>query len=237
MEEKLNLYQKLAKIGELVDVVAKNKAGFNYKYTDITEILARVKHGMKKYNVSLVPTIIPGTMVVKPTTFVKTKVDRNTKQPYDETKVEMMVQADTNMRWIDNENPESFIDIPWAITGCQEDPSQAFGSALTYCERQFLTAYFHIATTDSDVDTYRSKQREVEAAENRAIVDEIIKEIDTMSKDFVAGAPDVEKAKEDLLKVTSKYVKGGNYRKIDNAALAAKLLQELKDTFIQKESK
>ena len=120
MEEKLNLYQKLAKIGELVDVVAKNKAGFNYKYTDITDILAKVKHGMKKYSVSLIPTIVPGTMTVEPTTFVKTKVDRNTKQPYDETKVEMVVKADTNMRWIDNEDPESYIDIPWSITGCQD---------------------------------------------------------------------------------------------------------------------
>lgn len=220
----------------MVDVIRKEKSGFNYKYTDITEILARVKTGMKKYHISLIPTIVPGTLVVEPINFVKTKVDKNTKQPYDETKVEMVVKADTIMEWVNDDNPAEKITINWVVTGCQEDPSQAFGSALTYCERQFLTAYFHIATTEGDVDTYRSKQREAEAAENKAIVEEIIKQVDEMSKDYVANAPDMEAAKAAILAVTSKYVKGGNYKKIDNPNLAAKLLQEFKDTFLVKES-
>lgn len=231
----LNIYQKLAKIGEMVDVIKKEKAGFNYKYTDIAEILARVKTGMRKYHISLIPTIVPDTLKVTPTTFVKTKIDRNTKQPYDETKVEMVVQADTIMEWVNDEDPSEKVTINWIVTGCQEDPSQAFGSALTYCERQFMQSYFHIATVDDDVDTYRAKQREAEAAENRAIVDEIIKSIDEMSKNYVAEAKDVEKAKEEILKLTSKYVKGGNYKKIDNANLASKLLQEFKETFKVKE--
>jgi hypothetical protein len=140
------------------------------------------------------------------------------------------------MRWVDNENPESYIDVPWVVTGCQEDPSQALGSALTYCERQFLQAFFHIATVDNDVDTYRSKQKEAEAAENRAIVEEIIKEIDSISKEYVANSSDMDAAKAQLLEVTSKYVKGGNYNKIDNASLAAKLLQECQEKFIVKEN-
>lgn len=233
MAEELNIYQKLAKIGEMVEVIKKEKTGFNYNYVDIADILVRVRAGMRKYHLSLVPTIVPDTLKVDPITFVKTKISRDTKQPYDESKVEMVVSADTIMEWINNDDPSEKIVINWSITGCQEDPSQAFGSALTYCERQFLTAFFHIATVDTDVDTYRSKQREAEAAENQAIVAEIIKTIDEMSKDYVANAKDVEAAKEEILKLTSKYVKGGNYKKIDNPNLAAKLLQEFKDTFMK----
>ena len=57
-EEKLNLIQKLAKIRSISDVAKKDKKGFNYTYTDITEILAKVTAGMKKYNVSLLLDIL-----------------------------------------------------------------------------------------------------------------------------------------------------------------------------------
>ena len=52
-DEKLNLYQKLAKIRKIVDVVSKQKSGFKYTYADINEILAKVKGGMERYGVSL----------------------------------------------------------------------------------------------------------------------------------------------------------------------------------------
>ena len=57
-EENLNLYQKLAKIRKIVDVVTKQKSGFKYTYADINEILAKVKGGMERYGVSLIPEMI-----------------------------------------------------------------------------------------------------------------------------------------------------------------------------------
>ena len=39
MAEQLNIYQKLAKIRKMTEVIVKNKKGFNYKYTSIDEIL------------------------------------------------------------------------------------------------------------------------------------------------------------------------------------------------------
>ena len=51
-EEALNLFQKLAKIRAISDAAQKNKRGYNYTYTDITEILANVTAGMKKYGSS-----------------------------------------------------------------------------------------------------------------------------------------------------------------------------------------
>ena len=72
-EANLNLVQKLAKIREMVEVLRKNKSGFNYKYVTEDEILARVAAGMKKYGVSLQPSIVPGTLSVTPVSYKKTK--------------------------------------------------------------------------------------------------------------------------------------------------------------------
>lgn len=235
-EEKLNLFQKLAKIRKIAEVVAKDRSGYNYTYAGIDSILAKVTTGMKQQGVSLVPSIVAGTLEVNPHEYIKTKTDKKTKEVFDSKEMEYVVHADMNFRWVNDEKPSEYIDVPWVLTGSQEDPSQALGSALTYCSRYFLLQYFSIATPDQDVDVYRSKQKEAEEAENKAIVDEIIKEIDELSKDYVANAPDMEAAKESILTLTSKYVKGGNYKKIDNPNLAAKLLKEFKDTFIAKES-
>lgn len=64
MAEQLNLIQKLAKIRAISEVAAKDKRGFNYSYTDITSILAKVTTGMKQQKVSLIPQIVQGTMEV-----------------------------------------------------------------------------------------------------------------------------------------------------------------------------
>lgn len=55
----------------------KEKRGYNYSYADITSILAKITAGMKKYGVSLIPQIVPGTshveqLVTSNTKFTKT---------------------------------------------------------------------------------------------------------------------------------------------------------------------
>lgn len=57
----LNLVQKLAGIRKMVEVIRKNKSGYNYKYVSEDEILARVTAGMDKYHVLLYPGIVPQT--------------------------------------------------------------------------------------------------------------------------------------------------------------------------------
>lgn len=232
----MNIYQKLAKIRKLVEVLVKDKSGFNYRYVGIDTILAKISVGMHQNKLSLIPSIVPGTLKVEPHEFVKSKVDKKTKEVYDSHEAEIVVTAEMNFRWVNDEDPEEFIDVPWVISGSQEDPSQALGSALTYCTRYFLLNYFQIAQPENDVDAYRSKQREAEAAEAKAITDEIIKTVDEAIQEYVKTSEKEDEARDAVLKLTSKYVKGGNYKKIDNPHLASKLLQEFKDTFLnQKE--
>lgn len=227
MDEKLNLIQKLAKIRSISDVAKKDKKGFNYSYTDITEILAKVTAGMKKYEVSLIPSIVPGTAEVSQLVTVNTKIDK-TGKAYENTVSEMLVKADMVYKWVNDADPDDYIEVPWFVTGAQADPSQALGSGLTYTMRQFLTAFFQIAQSDIDVDAYRSKQKAAEASEDKAIADGIISEFDALVKKYLA---DHEDQKEDVKKFISKFAKNANYLAIKEPTLAAKLLEDFKNTF------
>lgn len=228
-ERELSLIQKLSKIRSIADVVKKSKKGYNYSYSDITEILAKITAGMNKYGVSLIPSILSGSASVTQHTATNTKFDK-TGKPYDNTTTEMLVTAEMVFSWIDDDNPEDRIDVPWFIVGSQSDPSQAFGSGLTYCTRYFLCNYFQIAQTDSDVDAYRSKQKEAEKSEETAIAVEIVGQIDTMIKECLTANPDKS---DEIKKFVSKYVKGANYLAIKDPAIAAKLLNDFKEKYFK----
>lgn len=230
-ETKLNLVQKLAKIRAISDVAQKNKKGYNYSYTDITAILANVTAGMKKYGVSLIPSIVPETADVEQNVVVNTKFDKLGKA-YDQTVTEMIFKADMVFKWVNDEDPTDCIEVPWFVTGSQSDPSQALGSGLTYCTRYFLTSYFQIAQPDTDPDAYRSKQKAAEASEDKAIAEEMIQNFDVLVKSFLADNPDKS---DEVKKFISKYAKGGNYYLIKEPELAAKLLADFKAKYIKGE--
>lgn len=230
MAEVLNIYQKLAKIRKQVEVIQKNKSGFNYKYVTDDELLAKITTFMDKYGLSLVPAIVQGTMKHEQYHYLKTKYDKTSKQYYDEHNNEIIVSADMVFTWINNENPAERIEVPWVTIGQQADSSQAFGSGLTYSMRYFLLKFFNIATPDDDVDNWRSKQRAAEAAEDLAIAKQIIEELDKEVKAFLAKNSDKSDAVKELM---SKYVKNSNYFAITESVLATKLLAEFKETFVK----
>ena len=232
MEERLNLTQKLAKIRAISDVVSKEKRGYNYTYADITTILAKITAGMKRYNVSLVPKIVPNSTTVQQQVTRNTKFDKTGKS-YESVTTEMLVCADMVFTWIDDETGE-YLDVPWFVTGSQSDPSQALGSGLTYCTRYFLTSFFQIAQADSDVDAYRTKQKVAAAAEDKAISEEIIKEFDNALRQFLADNPDKG---DEIKKFITRYIRSGDYFKITEPALASKLLNDFNEKYVSKEEK
>lgn len=226
MAEVLNLYQKLAKIRKQVEVVQKNKSGYGYKYVTDDELLAKITVGMDKYGVSLVPNIVPGTLKVEPYTYKKTKRDKN--GSYEETVNEFTAVCDMAYVWVNNDNPEETVTVSWSMVGQQSDASQCLGSGLTYSMRYFLLKYFNVATPDDDPDNWRSKQKATEAAEDKAIAEQIINALDGKVKVFLAENPT---SAEEVKKLMSKYVKGGNYFAITESALASKVLEDFQATF------
>ena len=228
MKDELNIYQKLARIRKQVEVI--NKEGFNYKYVDDTEILARVTALMDKYHLSLIPSMIPDTFNVEVVHFIKKRYNKATKDYYDEPNMEVIVNSEMIYIWVNNDNPNERIEVPWGLVGQQADSSQAFGSGLSYSQRYFLLKYFNIATPEDDPDKWRSKQRAAEAAEERAIAEQTISYLDTNIKEYLSANPgDSNKVK----KLVSKYVKDGNYFQITEPMLANKLLAEFQENFIK----
>ena len=165
----LNLVQKLAGIRKMVEVIRKNKSGYNYKYVSEDEILARVTAGMDKYHVLLYPGIVPQTAEVSPYNYTKIKNAKDGKK-IEESVNEVLVKADMTFTWINLDNPEDTLVVPWVIVGQQSDASQAVGSGLSYLHRYFLLKFFQIATPDDDPDNWRSKKLQAAEEEERAVV-------------------------------------------------------------------
>ena len=230
MSQNLNLIQKLAKVRSVSDAVMKYKKGYGYTYTDINEILAKVTAAMAKNEVSLIPIVTPETAKVEVVTTTNTKVTKDG-TPYDNTNTEMLVTGDMVFRWVNDADPSEHLDVPWFVVGAQSDPSQAFGSGLTYCTRYFLTNFFQIAQVETD-DEYRSKQKEAAETEERAIADSIIKEFDTMLRMYLA---DNQEKKEEVSAFISRYAKKSDYTKIKEPKLAAKLVSDFRAEFMKEE--
>ena len=230
-QQNLNIYQKLAKIRKQVEVIQRNKKGYGYTYVSEDEILAKISGFMDKYALSLIPSVVHNSSIVSPYSTKKTK-STNKGEIYEENVNEVLVSADMVFTWVNNENPEERVDVPWILVGHQSDGSQSFGSGLSYAMRYFLLKFFNIATPVDDPDKWRSKQRAAGAAEDKMIAEEIISSFDTLVKDYLASNPD--KA-EEVKKFVAKYVKGGNYFAITESVLASKLIADFKETFKIKE--
>lgn len=232
-EANMNIYQKLAKIRKQVEVMKRDAKGFNYTYTTEESILAKVTVQMDKLHLSLIPSIVPESTVIIPYSVTETKTTSKG-DVYDKNVNEILVQSDMVWTWVNNDNPDERIEVPWAMVGQQSDASQAFGSGLTYSSRYFLLKYFNIATSDADPDAFRKKQKAAEAEEQKLIASEITATIDTYLKDHVYKKPEDRDA---ALEIVSKYIKSGNYLEIKDPILARSLLAALQEKFGTQEAK
>ena len=229
----MNIYEKLAKIRKSVEVIKRDTKAYGYYYTKEESILAKITVHMDKLGLSLIPGIVPGTTSVSPYCYKKTKSTPKG-EIYEENVNEVLVAADMVWTWVDNENPDERIVVPWTMVGQQSDASQSFGSGLTYSSRYFLLKYFNISTSNDDPDKFRSKQKETEIAEDKLIAEEITKAIDIHIKAYLAKTPG---KRDDVVKIVKTYVKDGDYFKISESSLATRLLQDVQEKFVIEEEK
>ena len=228
-KKELNLYQKLAKIRRAVEVLEKDKSGYGYKYVTDALILSKITGLMDSLHVSLIPKVVPGTMTITPYSYVKTKADKRSNQIYDEKNAEVLTQCEMTYTWVNDDNPDEYIEVPWIMVGQQADASQSFGSGLTYTYRYFLLKFFGISTVEDDPDTWRSRQKEATEMESKEAASKFIEEVDVLVHQYLSDHPD---QKDDVIKFTSRYVKGGNYNKIQEPVMAAKLLNDFKAAYM-----
>lgn len=176
----MNLWQKLAKVRDIADVVAKNKSGYGYKYVSEDEILSKVKAGLSKYHVSIYPLLDQANFDIYDRTFTKKKYDKASQSWIDDPQMEWVVRGNLNYRIVNDDNPAEQEIIPWILAGSQADDAQAFGSALTYANRYFFLKFFNIATPDADPDEWKRKKQEAADAEQDAAVQALVAQLDSL---------------------------------------------------------
>ncbi len=152
----MTLAQKMSEIAKMCGVLQRDKKAYGYKYVEESTIQAHLTAGLQKYHVILKHDLVPGTLKVIPYTYEKYDKDLKANKPVNE----FIVTADTTYTWINADNPTEQYEGTYAMVGMQDDPSMAFGSAETYCNRYYLLKMLQIATTEDDPDNWRSKQRE-----------------------------------------------------------------------------
>lgn len=224
----MNLYEKLARVRQRVEIMQKDASGYNYSFVSGESLLAKITGLMKELNISLIPRIVPGTMQVSHVATPKKKFMKEVGL-YDDATYEYLVQAEMEYTWVNNENPEEKVVVPWVFVGSQSDPSQAFGSGLTYAARYFLLRFFSVATDELDPDNWRSKQRAAEVEEEKLIADKIIEEVDRTIHTYLDANP---KGGPAVKKIVEKFRKDGDYFKIKESVVASKLLDELRTTLV-----
>ena len=129
----LNLLQKLVEIRKNVTYFTKDTKGYKYDYVSGSQVLSKIKSKMDELGIILQPII-------------------GDDQKIEKQGADWFYMSKMTYIWINADNPEDRLETPWFLCGTQNDPSKAFGSALTYSERYFLLKFFCVPTDDVDPD-------------------------------------------------------------------------------------
>lgn len=137
----MNLYQKIVAVRKSVGNLTKDGQSHGYSYVSGNQILTSIKDKMNDLNLLLIPSAIDG----KHETY-----DYVTK--YKKDKTDFIVSGTMTYTWINGDNPDERLEVPWFYFGQMDDISKAFGSALTYSERYFLLKVLGLPTDGDDPD-------------------------------------------------------------------------------------
>ena len=223
-----NLYQRLAIIRDAAAVIQKDKTGDRYMYVSDEAIMAKISTQIKNQHVSLVPRIVPGTARFEMLNLPKVKFDK-AGNVINSTSNEAVVYFDMEYRWVNDDNPDEFISVPWFAIAQMSTAAQAFGSALSYTSRYFKLAYFSISDVNSDPEQWYKARKEAEDAEKKVVLRELIDQIDVTIRQMIDAG---EESKTRALDIVGKHIqKDGkpskDYKTVKDPEIAAAILRDL----------
>lgn len=149
----LNIYQKLIEVRKVVSYLKKETEGSQYKYNPSSQVLMSVKDKMNEVNLLLIPAI------------TDKRVNQSSIEYYDKdgrpTKrtITYFTELDMTMTWVNADNPEEKIVIPWYSQGVDIAGEKGVGKALTYAEKFFILKQFNIATDKDDPDSVQKDEQ------------------------------------------------------------------------------
>lgn len=147
----MNLHEKLIEIRSSIDELTKDGSGYQYKYVTGSQILGKMQASMDANKVLLIPSI------ENVNTPVLEEYDTTDKYGKVKHNRDWHVSGIMNYTWVNAEDPNEKIIVPWYFFGQQDDYSKAFGSGLTYAERYFLLKFFGLPTDCEDPDSKEGK--------------------------------------------------------------------------------
>lgn len=183
MAEKLNLHQKIVEVRKSIDVFKKDTEGYGYNYVSGSQVLGTIKEKMDELGLILYPEMGE----VTDTTYDYQSWDKKTKTMKDNT--DFVIKGDMKYVWLNADDPQEKLEVPWKIYGQKEDISKAYGSALTYSERYFLLKFFGAPTDEDDPDAKKTNNRSSgnTKASNKQLdyIDNLIKKKETKEHTWV----------------------------------------------------
>lgn len=182
----MKLYEKLSEIYGSVGYLQKDNQGKQYNYVGSSDVLGAVRGLMADKKVLLEPRILESNVREYSTKSGTTQ---------------LLTELKMTMTWINAEDPDEKIEIPWYAQGMDLAGEKGVGKALTYGEKYFMLKYFNIATDESDPDAFQEK---VEATKPpKKISSEQVEEARKYIKEIsVLVGQTPEQAEDALLKVT-----------------------------------
>ncbi|WP_239727105.1 MULTISPECIES: ERF family protein [unclassified Mammaliicoccus] len=146
-----NLYQRILDVKANIEGFTKDAEGYKYNYVEGSQILHKIRKKMEDNSLLLFPS-------VKQASYSEIEVVVKGKK-----KPNILVQMDMTYTFLNADNPEEQLVIPFFAIGHQDDASKAYGTALTYAERYFLLKFFNIPTDEDDADAKQKREKHTKA--------------------------------------------------------------------------
>lgn len=171
----MNIYQKMSKVTEELQTVAKNLSvptgkSSSYKAVSEVDIINAVKPLETKYGIYSYPI---NRKVIESGLMENETIDYNTKQKL--IKKNIYLRVETTYRFVNTDKPEDYIDMVSYGDGT-DTQDKAPGKAMTYSDKYALMKAYKIATGEDTDETESGELKEkktksvekTEAQENTA---------------------------------------------------------------------
>lgn len=149
----MNIYEKLIEVRKIVPYLQKNNSGYEFKYVSSSQALGAVRAKMDELGLLLIPNVVEAT---------HSELLRRKNAKGNDT-VELLTELRIEYTWLNCENPEEKITIPWYAQGIDTAGEKGVGKALTYAEKYFILKFFNIATDKDDPDSFQNKNETKDA--------------------------------------------------------------------------
>jgi len=141
----MNIQQKLLEVRKSVPYLKKDSKAHSYEYNSPSQVIGAVRGKMDELGLLLETRII--SKEVTQTVVPSPKGD----------KINYFTELTLEYTWVNADNPEERIVIPWYSQGIDTASERGVGKSLTYSTRYFLLNQLNIATDKDDPDYFEEK--------------------------------------------------------------------------------